>query len=160
MLSLTIYKRLRNTSQAARATSNHINTSDPSVPTPRLHVSRCNNIVSVSRVFNMTEKSKRITEYLEDHIEIWRGDPEFMAKYKVVVDYIRNILKLDLDEDRILRVITSSYTNDFSHTLPHGNQAQLMFPLTAMMNHSCQPSISRWGNTFEIHTNNNQKYIN
>ena len=116
----------------------------------------------MSRVFNMTEKSKRITEYLEDHIEVWRGDPEFMAKYKVVVDYIRNILKLRLDEDKILRVITSSYTNDFSQTLSNGNQAQLMFPLTAMMNHSCQPSISRWGkyifqkpkNTLKICTNN------
>ena len=92
----------------------------------------------------MTEKSKRITEFLEDHLEVWRGDLEFMAKYKVVVDYIRNTLKLNLDEDKILRVITSSYTNDFSHSLPSGNQAQLMFPLTAMMNHSCQPSISRW----------------
>ena len=100
-------------------------------------------IFSVSRVLNMTEKSKRITEFLEDHLDVWRGDLEFMAKYKVVVDYVRNTLKLNLDEDKILRVITSSYTNDFSHSLPNGNQAQLMFPLTAMMNHSCQPSISR-----------------
>ena len=97
-----------------------------------------------SRVFNMTEKSKRITDFLEDHLEVWREDPEFMAKYKVVVDYVRNTLKLNLNEDKILRVITSSYTNDFSHSLANGNQAQLMFPLTAMMNHSCQPSISRW----------------
>ena len=91
----------------------------------------------------MTEKSKRITEYLEDHLEVWREDPEFMSKYKIVVDYIRNILKLRLDEDTILRVVTSSYTNDFSQTLANGGQAQLMFPLTAMMNHSCQPNISR-----------------
>ena len=91
----------------------------------------------------MTEKSKRITDFLEDHLEVWREDPEFMAKYKVVVDYVRNTLKLNLNEDKILRVITSSYTNDFSHSLANGNQAQMMFPLTAMMNHSCQPSISR-----------------
>ena len=75
----------------------------------------------------MDEKSRRISECLEDHLDVWRSDPEFMAKYKVVVDYIRNILKLDLEEDKILRVITSSYTNDFSHTLPNGNQV-ITFP--------------------------------
>lgn len=96
------------------------------------------------RVLNLTEKSKRITEYLEDHLEVWQEDQEFLAKYKVVVDYIQNILKLRLEEETILRVITSSYTNDFSQTLGNGGQAQLMFPLTAMMNHSCQPNISRW----------------
>ena len=96
------------------------------------------------RVLNLTEKSKKITEYLEDHLEVWQEDQEFLSKYKVVVDYIQNILKLRLEEETILRVITSSYTNDFSQTLVNGGQAQLMFPLTAMMNHSCQPNISRW----------------
>ena len=76
----------------------------------------------------MDEKSRRISECLEDHLDVWRSDPEFMAKYKVIVDYIRNILKLDLEEDKILRVITSSYTNDFSHTLPNGNQVIAFSP--------------------------------
>ena len=74
------------------------------------------------RVSKLEERQRRISSSLEDHLEVWRRDPEFLAKYRLVVDYIRTTLRLDMTEDTILRVITSSYTNDFSHTLPNGNQ--------------------------------------
>ena len=74
------------------------------------------------RVCQLEERQRRISSSLEDHLEVWRRDPEFLAKYRLVVDYIRTTLRLDMTEDTILRVITSSYTNDFSHTLPNGNQ--------------------------------------
>ena len=121
-----------------------------------------------SRVSVLDERLKTIASSLEHHLDVWKKKDDFLQSYKAVVDYIQIILKMDLTEDEILRVITSSYTNDFSHTLQNGNQVwkeliffglnlfcqiQLMFPLTAMMNHSCQPSISR---TITTVSNNKQ----
>ena len=82
------------------------------------------------RVSQLEERQRRISSSLEDHLEVWRRDPEFLAKYRLVVDYIRTTLRLDMTEDTILRVITSSYTNDFSHTLSNGNQvSEIIFSL-------------------------------
>ena len=95
---------------------------------------------------------------MENHLEIWKEKEDFRSKYSLIVDYVLNVLKLAVSEDDILKIITSSYTNDFSFILPNGNQVrteartcsaqtptqvQVMFPLTAMMNHSCRPSIYR-----------------
>ena len=95
---------------------------------------------------------------MENHLEIWKEKEDFRSKYSLIVDYVLNVLKLAVSEDDILKIITSSYTNDFSFILPSGNQVrteartcsaqtptqvQVMFPLTAMMNHSCRPSIYR-----------------
>ena len=74
------------------------------------------------RVWKLPEKFKQIAESLEDHLDVWKRDNEFMTKYRKVVEYIKTVLKLDISEDEALKVITRSYTNDFSHTLPNGNQ--------------------------------------
>ena len=102
--------------------------------------------------------SRKIAQSLENHLEIWKEKEDFKSKYSLIVDYVLNVLKLAVSEDDILKIITSSYTNDFSFILPNGNQVrteartcsaqtptqvQVMFPLTAMMNHSCRPSIYR-----------------
>ena len=102
--------------------------------------------------------SRKIAQSLENHLEIWKEKEDFRSKYSLIVDYVLNVLKLAVSEDDILKIITSSYTNDFSFILPNGNQVrteartcsaqtptqvQVMFPLTAMMNHSCRPSIYR-----------------
>ena len=75
-------------------------------------------------MFQLDDRLKRVANSLEHHLEVWRKKDEFLKSYKVVVDYIQNILKMNLTEDEILRVITSSYTNDFSHTLQNGNQVE------------------------------------
>ena len=70
----------------------------------------------------LDDRLKTIASSLEYHLDVWKKKDEFIQSYKAVVDYIQKILKMDLTEDEILRVITSSYTNDFSHTLQNGNQ--------------------------------------
>ena len=75
-------------------------------------------------MFNLEEKNKRIAEHLEDHLHVWKSKNDFSSKYQNVVDYVQDVLKLKMSTDSILRIISSSYTNDFSHNLPNGNQVE------------------------------------
>ena len=43
----------------------------------------------------------------------------------LIVNFILNVLKLDYTQYDVLRVITNSYTNDFSYTMENGNQVSL-----------------------------------
>eukprot|EP00092_Neocalanus_flemingeri_P005018 GFUD01005395.1.p1 GENE.GFUD01005395.1~~GFUD01005395.1.p1 ORF type:complete len:523 (+),score=168.51 GFUD01005395.1:74-1570(+) len=101
------------------------------------------NLVTVLRVRAMKIEEKEVADSMEHHLKRWKEREGFTDKYKTVVDYALNTLKLDMTKDDILEIITNSYTNDFSHTFPSGNQVHLMFPLTAMLNHSCFPNIAR-----------------
>lgn len=100
-------------------------------------------LITILRMLKLRGKKREIANNMEDHLKTWKENENFRCKYSHVVDYALNVLKLDVTEDDILKTITSSYTNDFSFMMPTGNQIHLMFPLTAMMNHSCQPSVYR-----------------
>jgi len=101
------------------------------------------NLVTILRVRAMGTVENKVADSMEHHLHRWKNREEFMDNYKLVVDYALETLKLDMSEDDILKIITNSYTNDFSHILPSNNQVHLMFPLTAMLNHSCFPNIAR-----------------
>ena len=84
------------------------------------------------------------------------------------IAYSRDFLGVKTDESKILSIIAryevqlststsalectfnvfqtrSSFTNDFSHRDPGAfGELHLMFPLTAMLNHSCFPNIARY----------------
>ena len=80
------------------------------------------NMIPFLRFSKLTDNYKDIANSLEDHLDWWMKDSEFMEKYQPAVNYIINTLKMNVTEQDILRVISSSYTNDFSHTLHNGNQ--------------------------------------
>ena len=83
------------------------------------------NLITILRVMKLKENERNIAASMEHHLEKWKAKEDFKAKYKSVVEYAKHVLKLDVSEDEILKIITNSYTNDFSHTFPSGNQVQL-----------------------------------
>ena len=85
------------------------------------------NLVTVLRVRAMGTEQKKVADSMEHHLDRWKDKEGFKDKYKVVVDYAMDTLKLDMTEDEILQIITNSYTNDFSHSFPSGNQVRIIF---------------------------------
>jgi predicted transcriptional regulator len=85
------------------------------------------NLVTVLRVIAMGTEQKKVADSMEHHLDRWKDKEDFKDKYKVVVDYALDTLKVDMTEDKILQIITNSYTNDFSHTFPSGNQVRIIF---------------------------------
>ena len=73
----------------------------------------------------MGKEQKKVADSMEHHLDQWKDKEGFVEKYKVVVDYVLDTLKLSMTEDEILHIITNSYTNDFSHTFPSGNQVKI-----------------------------------
>ena len=84
------------------------------------------NLITVLRVRAMGVEEKKVADSMEHHLDKWKAKEGFKEKYKVVVDYALNTLKLDMTEDDILSIITNSYTNDFSHSCPSGNQVTVI----------------------------------
>ena len=80
------------------------------------------NLVTVLRVRSMGTKQKKIASLMEHHTEQWKARDGFVEQYKSIVDYAINTLKIESTENEILEIISNSYTNDFSQTLPNGNQ--------------------------------------
>ena len=85
------------------------------------------NLITVLRVRAMGAEEKKVADSMEHHLDRWKAKEGFKEKYKVVVDYALNTLKLDMTEDDILTIITNSYTNDFSHSCPSGNQVIIIY---------------------------------
>ena len=84
-------------------------------------------LITILRVFKLKRKLRDITETMENHLEIWKEKEDFPEKFRFVVDFVIKVLKLQLSEDAILKIITRSYTNDFSYNLPNGSQVTIYY---------------------------------
>ena len=82
------------------------------------------NMIPFLRFTKLKDNHRLIAQSLEDHLEWWMEDREFLENYKPVVNFIINNLHLDYSQEDVLRVITNSYTNDFSFNMDNGNQVR------------------------------------
>ena len=82
------------------------------------------NMIPFLRFTKLKDNHRLVAQSLEDHLDWWLDDKEFLENYNPVVNFILNVLKLDYTQDDVLRVITNSFTNDFSYTMENGNQVR------------------------------------
>ena len=57
-------------------------------------------------------------------------------------DFIRKTMKIDVEEELILKIFCIGYINDFS-TKVSDSKVRLVYPRTAMLSHDCKPNVVR-----------------
>ncbi len=68
---------------------------------------------------------------------------EFVEKNKHIGDYIKNVLKLDVDDSDIRIIINIDHINTITGNFA-GIKIRFLHPLTSLLNHNCAPNVKKY----------------
>ncbi|XP_023336775.1 protein msta isoform X2 [Eurytemora carolleeae] len=100
-------------------------------------------IIPVLRILCLPPNLRKLHSAMQNDLADWRNDSDFCERFQSAVDYLASKLNVGLTTEEIWRIFAGSVTNDFSHSHSQGRELGCVFPLAALMNHSCWPNIFR-----------------
>ncbi|XP_076048780.1 uncharacterized protein LOC143029760 [Oratosquilla oratoria] len=91
-----------------------------------------------------SSKLRSILLSLQDHLDDSRTTKRWWSNKRCIVDILTETLKIEEDPEMVHRVCGIWDTNAFEVEVGHGGTGRALYPLAALINHSCRANCQQW----------------